>query len=284
LKRSQANVYWGALLVFALALGWRLSVSNPFSERSFSFGEPRPIPLRDTVSLEQMTWMEVRDRIAAGSNRVIVPVGGIEQNGPYVSLEKHNLIVQAVAERAAQSLGDTIVGPLLPLSPEGGFSPPSGHLLYPGTISLRPETFLSLLNDVGESLLLHGIKRLYLIGDSGDAQAGLTLSATALNQKFPDTTAHVAEFYDYPSITKWIEEAGYAVNEGAFHDSLPFTLQLAYLDPASIRYEERKALGLLTLHGVLLEPFEQIRALGEKIVMRRAELLVASIRRIEKAR
>src|SRR5262249_54278262 len=43
---------------------------------------PRPIAALDTVFLEEMTWMEVRDAMRAGKDTVIVPTGGIEQNGP----------------------------------------------------------------------------------------------------------------------------------------------------------------------------------------------------------
>ena len=38
----------------------------------------------DTVFLEQLTWDEVRDLIAAGKTTVIVPTGGTEQNGPHM--------------------------------------------------------------------------------------------------------------------------------------------------------------------------------------------------------
>jgi len=41
---------------------------------------PRPIPMRDTVFMEDMTWMEVRDAMRAGKDTAIVATGGIEQN------------------------------------------------------------------------------------------------------------------------------------------------------------------------------------------------------------
>jgi creatinine amidohydrolase len=51
---------------------------------------PRPIAGMDSVFLEELTWMEVRDAIQAGKTAVIVGTGGLEQNGPYVAIGKHN--------------------------------------------------------------------------------------------------------------------------------------------------------------------------------------------------
>ena len=54
---------------------------------------PRPIDGPDTVFLEDMTWMEIRDAMLDGKKTVIIATGGIEQNGPYLVLDKHNVIV-----------------------------------------------------------------------------------------------------------------------------------------------------------------------------------------------
>ena len=45
---------------------------------------------QDTVFLEELTWTEVRDAVAAGTTTVIIPTGGTEQNGPHMVLGKHN--------------------------------------------------------------------------------------------------------------------------------------------------------------------------------------------------
>jgi len=52
------------------------------------------VPQPNSVFLEDLTWMEVRDAIAAGKTTVIIPTGGTEQNGPHMVLGKHNYLVQ----------------------------------------------------------------------------------------------------------------------------------------------------------------------------------------------
>ena len=65
----------------------------------------------EPVSLEELTWTELRAFVRAGKTTVLVPLGGTEQNGPHMALGKHNVRVKALAERIAHSLGNALVAP-----------------------------------------------------------------------------------------------------------------------------------------------------------------------------
>ena len=129
--------------------------------------KPRPIDALDTVFIEEMTWLEVRDAIRGGKTTVIVATGGVEQNGPWVVTGKHNYILGAVTEVIARKLGNALVAPIIKLVPEGDHDPPSRSMRYPGTVSLREETFRNVLIDVCSSFKPHGFRNIVLIGDSG---------------------------------------------------------------------------------------------------------------------
>ncbi|PYM53248.1 MAG: creatininase, partial [Candidatus Rokuibacteriota bacterium] len=90
----------------------------------------------DTVFLEELTWTEIRDRIQAGGTTVIVPIGGTEQNGPHMAVGKHNVRVKALSEKIARTLGNALVAPVLAYVPEGQVSPPTGHMRFPGTLTV----------------------------------------------------------------------------------------------------------------------------------------------------
>jgi len=94
-----------------------------------------------TVLLEQMTWTEVRDALRAGKTTVIIPVGGVEQSGPYIALGKHDRRVAILSERIARALGNALVAPVVAYVPEGNTSPPSEHMRFPGTITVPPAVF-----------------------------------------------------------------------------------------------------------------------------------------------
>ena len=148
---------------------------------------PRPIAALDSIWIEELTWMEIRDAMAAGSTAAIIPTGGIEQNGPYLATGKHNYVLQGACEGIARKLGNALCTPILKLVPEGNIEEPSGHMRYPGTLSLRQETFEMVLDDIASSLKAHGFEHIIFIGDSGGNQSGMEATAKALNERWGET-------------------------------------------------------------------------------------------------
>src|SRR5205085_5640141 len=134
---------------------------------------PRPIDALDSVWIEELTWMEVRDAMKAGKKTVIIPTGGVEQNGPYLATGKHDYILKATGEAIARKLGNALVAPIVPFVPEGDIDPPTIHMPYPGTITLTEETYQRLLIDICTSFKVHGFEHIVMIGDSGGNQAGM---------------------------------------------------------------------------------------------------------------
>src|SRR6059036_2312537 len=160
----------------------------------------RPIDALDTVFVEEMTWMEVRDALKAGKTTVIVPTGGVEQNGPYLATGKHNVVLRATAEAIARKLVNALVAPIVGFVPEGDIDPPTSHMKYPGTISLTEETYERLLTDICACFRTHGFENIVLIGDSGGNQKGMKAVAATLNDKWKGgkTRVHfIPEYYDY---------------------------------------------------------------------------------------
>ena len=158
----------------------------------------RPIDMFDSIWIEELTWMEVRDMMADGFNIAIISTGGIEQNGPYVATGKHNYVLQGTCEAIARELGKALCAPIMKLVPEGDIDEPSGHMRYPGTISLRQETFEAVLDDVASSLRAHGFEHIVFIGDSGGNVQGMANVAARLNERWEDAHAHhIPEYYRY---------------------------------------------------------------------------------------
>jgi len=98
-----------------------------------------------TVFLDDLTWTELRAEIAAGKTTIIVPIGGTEQNGPHMTLGKHNVRVTVLAQKIAQALGNALVAPTLAYVPEGGVNPPTAHMRFPGTITIPDAAFEKLV-------------------------------------------------------------------------------------------------------------------------------------------
>ena len=80
---------------------------------SLSAAQAPSVPQPDSVFLEDLTWTEVRDAIAAGKTTAIIPTGGTEQNGPHMALGKHNYLVKYKAGEIARRLGNALVAPVI---------------------------------------------------------------------------------------------------------------------------------------------------------------------------
>ncbi|HZV21688.1 MAG TPA: creatininase family protein, partial [Hyphomicrobiales bacterium] len=123
-----------------------------------------------TVELKDMTWVEVRAALKEGYKTVLVPTGGIEQNGPHMVLGKHDYIVAWAAREVALGAGKTLVAPVVSYVPEGGYGPPTGHMRFPGTIGIPDAAFAGLLEGIARSLKTHGFTLICFMGDHGDSQ------------------------------------------------------------------------------------------------------------------
>ncbi len=241
----------------------------------------RPIPALDSVWIEELTWMEVRDAIAAGKSTAIISTGGIEQNGPYVATGKHNYVLKAMCEAIARELGNALCAPIIKLVPEGNIDRPSGHMRYPGTLSLRAETFQAVLVDVGQSLLAHGFENLIYIGDSGGNQRGMAAAAKVINEKAGKSVAHhVQEFYDYAAVSEYMNaELGVVetANDG-LHDNFYITSIMMAVDPTVVRYEQRVSVDKATINGLSIAPKEATIEVGKKLIKYRSALTVKAIK------
>src|SRR5262245_32858892 len=117
-----------------------------------------------SVYIEDLTWPEVRDAIAAGRTTAHIYVGSNEQNGPHMALGKHNFVAHHVGGRIAEKLGNALVYPVLPFALAGDVTEKTGHMRFPGTVSLSPELFVGVARQVAHSAIAAGFKNVFLMG------------------------------------------------------------------------------------------------------------------------
>lgn len=258
-------------------LAWTAAAPDPTSPDPKT---PRPIDAGDSVFLEDLTWMEVRDAMAAGKDTVIVATGGMEMNGPYLVTGKHNVVLKGTTQAIAKKLGNALVAPIIAFVPEGDIDPPTFMMRYPGSISLTEPTYQALLTDICASLRANGFKHIVLIGDSGGNQDGMKAVASKLTQKWTDgktKIVYVPEYYNYGNVATWIAEQGIKQVDEGLHDDFPMTAVMMSVDPASVRTEQRIKANKFRINGIDLAPKEKTIALGKKIIDYRADVAAKAI-------
>ena len=223
----------------------------------------------DTVFLEELTWTEVRDLVKAGKATILIPLGGTEQNGPHLALGKHNARVRALSERIARGLGDALVAPVLAYVPEGGLAPPTGHMRFPGTITVPEDTFEKVIESAARGFRLHGFRNIVYLGDSGSTQAAQRAVTARLTREWKDSPVRVhagEEYYraaevDFPRL---LRERGFREDEVGKHAGLADASLTLAVDPRLVRTDRLKpGGGSDTFDGVDGDPRKATAALGK---------------------
>ena len=107
-----------------------------------------------------MTWPAVT--AVSKDVPVVLPIAAVEQHGRHLPVFTDSMLLQEVVRRSAESLGDRVVwAPLLWLGNS------HHHLDFAGTLSAAPRTYLDVLGDLIDNLLLHGFRRIVLLNGHG---------------------------------------------------------------------------------------------------------------------
>ena len=239
---------------------------------------PRPIDLHDSVWIEDLTMLEVRDLIKSGKTTALILTGGIEENGPYLTTGKHNHVLKATGESIARALGHALVAPIVTLEPGNPLRPN----MSPGTIVLSQATFRAVLTDMANSLRGQGFKDIVMVGDSGGNLTGMKDAAAALNAEWKGQGAvhFIPEYYNYGDVEQF-EEKVLGIHEKleGYHDDYYISAIIATVSTDAIRMPERIKAGKFTINGVPLAPIARTIEHGKKMVAFRTEATVAAIRK-----
>ena len=231
-----------------------------------------------SVFIEDLTWTELRDQLAAGKTIAIVPIGGTEQNGPHMAIGKHNLRVKLLAGKIAAALGTALVAPVLSYVPEGTLDPPAGHMRFPGTITVPEDTFEKTIEYAARSLQVHGFRDIVFLGDHGSTQTGEEAVARRLNREWAAKPARAHAIVEYYRVSEsgfghLLESRGYPAAEIGIHAGLADTALMMALDPALVRTDK-----LQPGEGVNGDPRRATAELGALGVVAIVDQTVAAIK------
>ncbi len=164
-----------------------------------------------------MNWMQMEARVRA-DDRCVLPIGSVEQHA-YLSLATDMILAERVALEAAGPL-DVPVFPVLPYGLASGFT------AFPGTVSLRLSTYLSVVSDILDSLYRTGFRRILIVNGHGGNTPVTAQISEWLNGhegarvrfhdwwRAPKTWAKVMEIDPAASHASWMENFPWTRLEG----------------------------------------------------------------------
>ena len=248
----------------------------------------RPIDIHDSVWIGELTTLEVRDLIKAGKTTALILAGGMEENGPYLTLDKHNNVARAMGEAIARKLGNALCAPILTMEPGNPEKPST-----PGGVVFSAETYRAALTDMATSLRAMGFKNIVYLGDHGGDLKPMSDVATALNAKWKGVgaTNYFVEKYGnsgpdsgccgFGVIEKYeADTLGIHENKEGLHDDYYISSMIMTVDVNGVRLPERVKARKSTINGVDLAPSEKAIEDGRKMIAYRTDVTVKEIQRM----
>jgi creatinine amidohydrolase len=131
-----------------------------------------------SLLLQELSWPEVKEAMAGGRTTAVFACGAVEQHGPHLPTGTDDYLGTAIAARAARIAGNALVAPTI----RPGLS--EHHMWFPGSFTLRPSTFVALVEDYCESLARHGFERIVIFPSHGGNADTLRAEAPLLARAF----------------------------------------------------------------------------------------------------
>ncbi len=115
------------------------------------------------VLLGKLTRREFRERMESGELRaVLLPVAATEQHLEHLAMEHDWRSTRWIVEQAAQRMAPSVL-----VAPAFAVGISEHHMSHPGTLTLRPGTFLGVLNDIIRSLIRAGFENILVVNGHG---------------------------------------------------------------------------------------------------------------------
>jgi creatinine amidohydrolase len=161
----------------------------------------------------EMNWMQVESYLRS-DDRCVVPLGSTEQHAQ-LSLSVDSILSERVATEAAEPLG-------VPVFPVLAYGITPYFQDYPGTISLRMETYLHLVRDILDGLYRSGFRRILLCnGHGGNSPAGAF--AIEWMADHPGTRVRFHNWWNAPKTFELVQQTDPVASHASWMENFPWT-------------------------------------------------------------
>jgi creatinine amidohydrolase len=165
------------------------------------------------VKISEMNWNQV-EAYLQHDDRAVLPLGSTEQHAG-LSLSVDSILSERVAVEAAEPLGVPVF-PALPY----GITP--YFLAYPGTVSLRVETYARLVRDVLDSLYRTGFRRILLVNGHGGNQPAHSVAIEWMTEN-ADAAVKYHAWWNAPQTWAKVQEIDTEASHASWMENFPWT-------------------------------------------------------------
>lgn len=165
------------------------------------------------MKISEMNWMQVEEYLRH-DDRAVLPLGCTEQHA-YLSLSTDSILAERMALEAAEPLGV----PVFPVVPYG-ITP--YFMTYPGTVTLRAQTYLSVIHDILGSLFAHGLRRIVVVNGHGGNSPASAMADEAMHDH-PGLRVKWHNWWNAPRAFAKVKEIDTVASHASWMENFPWT-------------------------------------------------------------
>ncbi len=165
------------------------------------------------MKISEMNWMMVQEYLNR-DDRAVLPLGSTEQHA-YLSLSVDSILAERLAVEAAEPVG-------VPVFPVLAYGITPYFRAFPGTITLRVETYTSILRDILDAMAEQGFKRVLIVnGHGGNTPAqGLTSEWMA---DHPGVRIKFHNWWNAPKVWAQVQAIDPVASHASWMENFPWT-------------------------------------------------------------
>ncbi|MBB3456910.1 creatinine amidohydrolase [Rhizobium sp. BK313] len=165
------------------------------------------------MRVSESNWQQI-EAYLKNDDRAILPLGSTEQHAQ-LSLSVDSILSERVAVEAAEPLG-------IPVFPVVAYGITPYFLAYPGTISLRQETYIRIVRDILDGLRLQGFRRILIVNGHGGNQPAGSLAVEWMADN-PDTSVKFHNWWNAPQTFAKVQEIDTVASHASWMENFPWT-------------------------------------------------------------
>jgi creatinine amidohydrolase len=174
------------------------------------------------MRISEMNWMMVEEYLQR-DDRCLLPLGSTEQHA-YLSLSVDSILSERLAAEAAEPFG-------LPVFPVLAYGMTPYFSAFPGTVTLRAKTYMSILRDILDALAGHGFKRILIVnGHGGNAPAQAVVAEWMADHAGVRIKFH--NWWNAPKVWAQVQAIDPVASHASWMENFPWT-RLARIDMPS---------------------------------------------------
>lgn len=172
-----------------------------------------------------LKWKEIENYLDS-NNRIIIPVGSVEQHGPHLPVCTDWYIANEISKCVSRKSGVLVAPPLC-------YGMSMHHSSYPGTISLKPSVMISIIESIVLSLLNQGFGKILFLNAHGGNKASIQVALMNLSVKLKNIRVKIVNIWELPVIAEFLKKIFNGRN--GIHGSPGETSVMLYLNPDTVR-------------------------------------------------